>query len=94
MGVLKFQPGKYTFWKFLFWGMIFTICISFLFAWWSSYSDQLLLSHYGYNHDAMNETERYGAITKENLDKVKKIEIEFAIVQAVEASGNINQSIK
>ena len=28
-------------------------------GWWGSYSNDLLLSYYGYDFDAMNETERF-----------------------------------
>ncbi len=45
------------------------------FAWWADYSDQLLMSHYGYDFDAMNDTERFQNVENENLEKVQQLEI-------------------
>ena len=45
------------------------------FAWWSYTSDLLLLKNYGYDIDGMNETEFYGKVLPENMDKVKSLEI-------------------
>jgi len=47
----------------------------YIFAWWGYKSDNMLLEHYGYNMDAMNETERYGNVLPENIKRVKEIEI-------------------
>lgn len=47
------------------------ICIS---AWWNHKADLMLLKHYGYNIDGMNETEFYGNVLSENMQKVKNIE--------------------
>ena len=44
-------------------------------AWWSSKSTEILLSQNGYNFDAMNYEERFGNVAKENLEKVKNLEI-------------------
>ncbi len=43
-------------------------------AWWGHESDLILLKQYGYNIDGMNETEFYGNVLPENLEKVKKLE--------------------
>ena len=48
--------------------------IMLLFAWWSDESDLILLKHYGYNIDGMNETEFYGNVSPENMQKVKSLE--------------------
>ena len=45
-----------------------------IFAWWSHESDLILLKHYGYNIDGMNETEFFGNVLAENLDTVKRLE--------------------
>ncbi len=54
--------------------MLSTILIP-LFAWWTYYSDLILLEHYGYNIDGMSETERYGKVASENIITVKELEI-------------------
>ncbi len=59
--------------------LLFSILISgiliLLFAWWSDYSNETLLSHYGYNFDAMNEIEEYENVASENLEHVKQLNI-------------------
>ncbi len=45
-----------------------------IFAWWSHESDLILLKHFGYNIDGMNETEFFGNVLPENMDKVKRLE--------------------
>ncbi len=47
------------------------------FSWWVDYSDQLLMSHYGYNFDAMDEVQRFKKVEAKNLEKVKQLEIGF-----------------
>jgi len=44
------------------------------FAWWSHESNLILLRHYGYNIDGMCETEFFGNVLPENMDKVKRLE--------------------
>ena len=65
---------KYKFITYLTIGLILNAIIVFVFAWWNYTSDLILLEHYGYNIDGMNETEFYGKVIPENLDKVKSIE--------------------
>ncbi|KFF15374.1 hypothetical protein [Flavobacterium hydatis] len=43
-------------------------------GWWGSFSNEFLLSHYGYDFDAMNDIERFKNVTLKNLDKVKELE--------------------
>jgi len=62
---------------YLILGLVITAGITLTFAWWADYSDQLLLSHYGYDLDAMNDSERYGYVKSEDLEKVKQIEIGY-----------------
>lgn len=41
-------------------------------AWWSYFSCEILLSHYGYDFElTMHHTERLKNVSPENLDKVK-----------------------
>ena len=65
---------KYKFVSYLTIGVFLTALITIVFAWWAYTSDLLLLKHYGYDIDGMNETEFYGKVLPENLDKVKSLE--------------------
>lgn len=65
---------KYKFVAYLTIGVMLTALITLIFAWWNHTSDLLLLKHYGYDIDGMNETEFYGRVLPENLDKVKSLE--------------------
>jgi len=53
----------------LFLGLM--ICFS---AWWYYESNLMLLKLYGYNIEGMNETEFYGKVLPENMQKVKNLE--------------------
>ncbi len=44
-------------------------------GWWGYISQKILLSHYGYNFDAMNDLERFRTVAIENLERVKRLEI-------------------
>lgn len=66
---------KYNFILYLISAIIITSTLTFFFAWWSNYSDEILLSHYGYNFDFMNDFEKYEKVSAENLDEVKKLEM-------------------
>jgi ABC-type glycerol-3-phosphate transport system permease component len=55
-------------------GIFLTAILTFLFAWWNYSSDLILLKHYGYDIEGMNETEFYGKVLPENMEKVKSIE--------------------
>lgn len=45
-----------------------------IFAWWSDKSALILLDHYGYNHDGLNNTERFQNVASVNIEKVKNLE--------------------
>lgn len=51
-----------------------TAAITFAFGWWDDTSNQMLLEHYGYNADGLNDTERFGKVSSEKLERVKSIE--------------------
>lgn len=55
-------------------GLLVQGVLVFIFAWWSYESDLILLNHYGYNIDGMNQAEFYGNILPENIEQVKNIE--------------------
>jgi len=56
-------------------GILITSILTFTLAWWSHLSIEILLSHYGYDFEAMNDIERYRNVTKENFDRVKELRI-------------------
>jgi len=66
---------KYNFIVYLISAIIITSVLTLVLGWWAHYSDKLLLSHYGYNFNAMNDNERFENVSIENLDRVKNLEI-------------------
>ncbi|WP_224997086.1 hypothetical protein [Cesiribacter sp. SM1] len=73
----KWKGLKYGFLSYMIIALIITAGITWIFAWWAHYSDQLLLSHYGYDFDAMNDTERFSKVADENMDRVKRLEMGY-----------------
>ena len=56
-------------------GILTTATITLTLGWWADTSDQMLLEHYGYNFDAMNDTERFGQVSPDNMERVKSLEM-------------------
>jgi 4-amino-4-deoxy-L-arabinose transferase-like glycosyltransferase len=73
--VLKKRNVKHKFLSYLTLGLIITATITLIFAWWTDISNEILLSHYGYDLDAMNDIERFTNVTEENMKRVKTLEI-------------------
>ncbi len=73
----KLKQSKWHFLSYFILGLVITSGITLTFTWWADYSDKLLLSHYGYDPDAMTASERYANVKRENLVKVKEIEIAY-----------------
>ena len=71
---IKTTKIRYKLLTYLTIGLFLNAVIVFVFAWWSYTSDLMLLEHYGYDIDGMNETEFYGNVIPENMDKVKSIQ--------------------
>ncbi|MCL2131799.1 MAG: hypothetical protein FWH36_05025, partial [Lentimicrobiaceae bacterium] len=69
----KLNIRFYAIYYFLI-GLLLMGGMAYFFAWWTDKSDNMLLEHYGYNMDAMNDTERYGNVLPENIKRVKEIE--------------------
>ena len=65
---------KYKFIAYLTLGVIISATITLTFAWWADTSDQILLSHYGYDFTADNDTERFANVTEGNMERVKSLE--------------------
>ncbi len=66
---------KFKFAIFVILSLILTAIITFVFAWWAYISDLIMLKHYGYDLDGMNETEFYGNVLPEHMEKVKSLEM-------------------
>jgi hypothetical protein len=71
---IKTTKIRYKFLTYLTIGLFLNAVIVLVFAWWSYTSDLMLLEHYGYDIDGMNEAEFYGNVIPENMDKVKSIQ--------------------
>ena len=65
---------KYKFITYLAIGIIISLLLIATFAWWTDTSDRMLLARYGYNIDGMNESEVYGRVAPENMERVKSLE--------------------
>jgi len=66
---------KYNFIVYLISAIIITSVLTLVLGWWSHFSDKIILSHYGYNFDSMNDIERFENVSAENLERVKNLEI-------------------
>jgi uncharacterized protein YacL len=66
--------ARYKFIKYIVNGIIISAVLSVTFAWWADKSDDLLLAHYGYNREGMNEYESYGQVSPEDLETVRSLE--------------------
>ena len=77
LGLKKWYKLKFSLVIYLILGFFITVSIMWSFAWWSDYSNQLLMSYYGYDFHAMNDTERFLNVQSENLENVKRLEIGY-----------------
>jgi len=66
---------RYKFAAFLTLALIITSILTLIFAWWSDISNEILLSHYGYDFDAMTDEEKFKQVSKENIERVRQLEI-------------------
>lgn len=74
LGLKRLNVRRYNFIIYLVSGIVVTSILTIILGWWSSTSNVMLLSHYGYNYDAMNNTERLANVSAENLERVKNLE--------------------
>ena len=72
---LKKRKTNNVFILYLIISLIITFILILIIAWWTNFSNKLLLSHLGYDFEAMNDIQRFQNVAAENLDKVKKIRI-------------------
>ncbi|MEM9671355.1 MAG: hypothetical protein AAF992_02100 [Bacteroidota bacterium] len=77
VGIKKWYRLKYEVLSYLTLGLIVTASITWIFTWWADYSNQLLMSHYGYDFDAMSDAKRFEKVASKNLERVKQLEIEY-----------------
>ncbi|KYG81334.1 hypothetical protein AWW67_08245 [Roseivirga seohaensis] len=77
VGIRKWISLKFDFWTYLIFGLIITAGIMWTFVWWGDYSNRLLMSHYGYDFDAMNDNRRFVNVEPENFERVKQLEIGY-----------------
>jgi hypothetical protein len=77
VGMKKWYRPKFGFLAYLISGLIITAGIIWAFAWWAHYSDELLMNHFGYDFDPMNDIDRFENVDSENLEKVKQLEIGY-----------------
>lgn len=68
------QKNKYLFVSYLIIGIIISIILIVISAWWGYESNKILLTHYGYNFEGMNEIEDYKQVSVKNLVRVKSLE--------------------
>ena len=70
---LKKINTKLTFLVYFIIGLIILAILMFIFAWWSEESNLILLKHYGYNIEGMNESEFYENVQLENRERVNSL---------------------
>jgi preprotein translocase subunit YajC len=68
------RNSKYKFIPYLTMGLAITAFLTLAYAWWSATSDEMLLTHYSYDSNGMNEVEIYGKVASENMVRVKTLE--------------------
>jgi hypothetical protein len=75
IGLKRLNVKKFKFLTYLILGVVITSIITLTFGWWSDTSNEILLSYYGYDFDAMTDTQRFSNVSPENLERVKGLEI-------------------
>jgi len=64
---------KFKFPLYLILATIITAGIMLTFSLWADTSNQILLKHYGYNFDGMNETEIFGNVAEDDMQRVNEL---------------------
>ncbi len=77
IGLKKCNLFKFNLLNYFVFGVIISAFLIFIFSWWANFSDQILLSQYGYNFDTMNEAERFKEVASENMERTKQLEIDY-----------------
>ena len=58
-------------------GVLIASVIIWIGAWWGHYSTKLLMSHYGYDFEAMNKTDSFKNVSLNNLERVKNLKKDY-----------------
>ena len=64
---------RFKFLAYLTYGIILSLVITSTFAWWGDASNQILLSHYGYDFNTWNVADRIANVAEENLVRVENL---------------------
>lgn len=78
VAIKKWYRLRFEFLTYLILGLITTVIITLVFAWWSNYSDIILLKHYNgyvYNPNDGDYKVNYENVLPQNIDRVKSLEI-------------------
>ncbi len=78
VAIKKWYRLRFEFLTYLILGLITSAIITLVFAWWSNYSDIILLKHYNgyvYNPNDGDYEVNYENVLPENIDRVKSLEI-------------------
>lgn len=75
--VKKGNRYKYDFMTYLVVGVIIASVIIAIGAWWGHYSTELLMSHYGYDFEAMNKTDSFKNVSLKNIERVKNLKKDY-----------------
>lgn len=71
--VIRKRNVKYKFITYLISGLLVTVLLIILFAWWSDFSIKILLYSYGYDFNGMDFSEKCKNVAEENLMTVKQL---------------------
>jgi hypothetical protein len=69
--IISKKAIKYKFFIYLTFGILISAILIFVLAWWKVESNRLLLIHYGYNFDGLNDEDYFKKVVPENKQKVK-----------------------
>ena len=66
---------KYKFIVYLFTGIISTLLLALVLAWWVDFSNHLLLAYYNYDLEVVNEANSLNNVLPENIERVKSLQM-------------------
>jgi len=73
----KRNRNKNDFMNYLVVGVLIVSVILLIGSWWGHYSTKLLMSHYGYDFEAMNKTDSFKNVSLNNLERVKNLKKDY-----------------
>lgn len=72
--LLKKLKTKHNFLLYVFISLLILGMVIIFFAWWSDFSSFLLMKHYGYSLDGMDEAEFYKNVLPQNVERVQQLQ--------------------